>query len=362
MIEQPLPIEALPPGDTLGETLEMLPMTQIELAKRTGINKKTINRIVAGIEPITEETALALENALKIPAHFWLNMERQYRAGLARKKEEEKIVEFADWARRFPYPAMVNNGLVPPAKSAEEKATHLLPYFAVRNPDQWEETYREEHLALSYRKSPKVSNKVCMRSAWLRAGEIEAAKVETAEFDLETFKDNLQVARGLTLSTPGEFLPKLQNLCAEAGVVYVLVREFPGLGISGVMRWHRNRPVIQQTLRFKTNDNFWFTFFHEAKHVLQKRKKRIFLEGKEVEQIDPEREAEADAFARNMLIPSGEWTAFVRENPKPTVSSIKKFAVHCGIHPGIVVGRLFREKRLHYSHSAQNLQAKFSWK
>lgn len=78
-----VPSYATPPGDTLLETINALGMSQVELGSRTGINKKTINRIIKGIEPITQSTALALEKVLKVPAHFWLNMESRYRQRLA---------------------------------------------------------------------------------------------------------------------------------------------------------------------------------------------------------------------------------------------------------------------------------------
>ena len=69
---------ATPPGETLLETINALGMSQVELESRTGITKKTINRIIKGKEPITQNTALALEKVLKVPAHFWLNMDDRY--------------------------------------------------------------------------------------------------------------------------------------------------------------------------------------------------------------------------------------------------------------------------------------------
>ena len=48
------------PGEVLEEYLEDLGMTQIELADRTGLAKKTINEIIKAKSPITPETALKL--------------------------------------------------------------------------------------------------------------------------------------------------------------------------------------------------------------------------------------------------------------------------------------------------------------
>jgi addiction module HigA family antidote len=71
-----------PPGETLQETLEMLGLSQAELAERTGRPKKTINKIILGKAAITPETALQLELVLQTPSAFWLSREAKYRGFL----------------------------------------------------------------------------------------------------------------------------------------------------------------------------------------------------------------------------------------------------------------------------------------
>jgi addiction module HigA family antidote len=80
-----------PPGETLLETLEVLRMSQAELAGRTGKALKTINEIVKGKAPITPETALQLERVLGVPARFWNNRERRYREFQAQVREREYL-------------------------------------------------------------------------------------------------------------------------------------------------------------------------------------------------------------------------------------------------------------------------------
>jgi addiction module HigA family antidote len=76
------PNYAVPPGETLRETLEFLGMTQAQLADRTGRPKKTINEIISGKAAITAETALQLERVLGVPASFWSNLERRRNSAL----------------------------------------------------------------------------------------------------------------------------------------------------------------------------------------------------------------------------------------------------------------------------------------
>ena len=352
---------ATAPGETLLETIDALGMNQVELAQRTGLSTKTINLIIKGSERITQETALALEKVLRVPAHFWLNLDSRYREQLAREQDALKMNQFSNWARSFPYAEMARRDFVTPTKDAADKAARLLSYFGVSHPDRWKSLYAEMDLELSYRKTPKASEKLPALSAWLRKGELLADSIETGVFDEVLFRANLSEIREMTLLGPKEFAPRIRTLCAQAGVVYLLVPELAGLGISGVMRWYHGRPLIQQSLLFKSNDHFWFTFFHEAKHVLQKRKKDIFLEGQNASHEDTSREEEANRFAGELLIPQSEWNRFAHETPVINSASIRTFAKQIGIHPGVVVGRLMREAVLDYSHPAQRLRAKFVW-
>jgi addiction module HigA family antidote len=70
------------PSETLLECIEALGMSQVELAAGTGLDEQTINLIIQGIAPITHQAALAFEEVLRVPAHFWLNMETNYRERL----------------------------------------------------------------------------------------------------------------------------------------------------------------------------------------------------------------------------------------------------------------------------------------
>jgi HTH-type transcriptional regulator/antitoxin HigA len=106
--------------------------------------------------------------------------------------------------------------------------------------------------------------------------------------------------------------------------------------VSGAARWLGNKPVIQLSLYGKTNDRFWFTFFHEAAHVLKHSHKAVFLDELDYGTEDQE-EQEANAFAADVLVPKAY------QNDLPSLRSkeaVRAFAEQLGIHPGIVVGRL----------------------
>ncbi len=356
-----IPDSVTPPGDTLREMIEHAGMTQVELAERTGLDKKTVNLIVQGKAPVTQETALALESVFGLPARFWMALETQYAEQHAREQQQHNQSKCVAWVRRFPYAQMCKWRWVPPAESDQERIQNLLSFFGVAAPANFESVYGE--LRLSYRKSPKVRQKAELLAAWLRAGEMEFLKTEVApEFEEELFRANLNRIRKLTrLEEPNGIVAKIKTLCANAGVMFVMVPELPGLGISGIMRWLNKRPLIQQSLRFRTNDQFWFTFFHEARHVLQKCKKEIFVEGEGLAAERADRERDANEFASEFLIPSAQYNAFRNGTRKPTCETIKGFARSIGVHPAIVVGRLQRDGVLSWSHPANNLKVKYQW-
>ena len=82
-----MPDVAIPPGATIRETLSSLGMTQADLAKRMGRPATKVNEIIQGKLAITVDTAIGLERVLKLPADFWLNLEKNFRLTHARLSE-----------------------------------------------------------------------------------------------------------------------------------------------------------------------------------------------------------------------------------------------------------------------------------
>jgi hypothetical protein len=146
---------------------------------------------------------------------------------------------------------------------------------------------------------------------------------------------------------PEVFQEKLKQLCANAGVAVVFVPELPGTHVSGATRWLTPRKaLIQLSLRYKSDDHLWFTFFHEAGHILLHGKRRVFLEDSHTTNAQ---EKGANAFAANTLIPPAALREFQRRGDTSR-AGIRKFAEGLGISPGIVVGRFQFERALPFSH------------
>jgi Zn-dependent peptidase ImmA (M78 family) len=89
-------------------------------------------------------------------------------------------------------------------------------------------------------------------------------------------------------------------------------------------------------LRYKSDDHFWFSFFHEAGHLLLHSKKETFVTG---ERDEDAAESEANSFAAGFLIPRQYESRLI----DMTLADVPTFAEELGIAPGIVVGRLQKQ-------------------
>jgi Zn-dependent peptidase ImmA (M78 family) len=161
----------------------------------------------------------------------------------------------------------------------------------------------------------------------------------------------------------------VQNICAAAGVAVVWVPALRNTGISGCARWiNDKRALIGLTLRYKTDDQMWFTLFHEVAHLVLHRQKRSFvLDNAQTDLadrvVDPEMqqlEMEANQFAADTLIPPDLLGDFVRRHSF-TNESIHTFAETLGVGPGILVGRLQHDGILAH-HQGNALKQRLSWK
>ena len=126
----------------------------------------------------------------------------------------------------------------------------------------------------------------------------------------------------------------MKRLCAEAGVAVALVPEMKKVPWNGATKWlSGKKAMILLSLRGKGEDKFWFSFFHEAGHVLHDSKKDLLInDGKH---SDP-REVRADQFAADFLIPAKYDGAIQGIRSKAEVVDL---AAVLGVSAGIVVGR-----------------------
>lgn len=348
------PDYAVPPGATLQEAIDHLGIDQKELAARTGMAAKTINQIVKGKAPLTPDTALRLERVTGLPARTWNNLEANYREQLARLESAKHLASQKKWLKRIPTKELVERKVIEPTDDTVVMIERTLRFFGVASVDAWHEGWSKPQFA--FRKSPTAAGHDGALASWLRLAELKAQTIECQPYDAKRFSAAVRSIRELTVAEPAIFVERMVALCRESGVAVALVPEIKGASISGAATWlTASKAMIALNLRGKANDKFWFTFFHEAGHILNDSKKELFID---VDYVDDPREHAANEFARSLLIPPQH------DHELPglkTFAAVTAFAKKINVAPGIVVGRLQREKVVPYSH-LNGLKVPLEWK
>ena len=352
-----------PPGDTISDLMEERDWNQVELARRLGFSAKHLNQLIKGKASLTDDTALRLERVLGATANFWLNREAGYRERLARLSVKERCRGWVGWLDKLPLADLKKAGVIPDRRITNavkpDLVERLLGFFGIASPDEWERHYGG--MAASFRRTREKQSDIGAITSWLRMGEIEAEAQETPKYSKIKFERALKQIRELTVLSPEEFAPQLRELCADAGVKLVFVPAIPRAHVSGVARWlNAHSPLIQLSLYGKSNDKFWFTFFHEAAHILLHagQKTDIFLDDPGTANQSSQQEKEADQWARDALIsPAYSYESLSLQGE----GSIHEFAAQLNIHPGIVVGRLQHEGLVGYATRLNKLKDRFEF-
>ncbi|MDB5104529.1 MAG: plasmid maintenance system antidote protein [Fibrobacteres bacterium] len=323
-----------PPGETLRETLEALGMSQSELAERMGRPKKTINEIIKGKAALTPDTALQLERVLGISSGFWNNREYHYREFLAMRMEGERLRHKVAWLDEMPVRDMVKLGWILPHADKVKQLQEVLNFFGVASPDVWKRLWCGPKVA--FRRSKAFQNDPGLVAGWLRVGEIQARSLDCAPYDADRFSRSMERIRSMTIKPHAHYCRDLIEICAKSGVALVFLPEPPRLSISGATRWLTpQKALMQLSLRYTTDDQFWLTFFHEAGHILYHGKRDVFLEtnGRR------SKEEAADNFAVQHLLPKDGLDRFMAGGD-PTRESLKAYAEKIALAPGVLVGLL----------------------
>ena len=130
------------------------------------------------------------------------------------------------------------------------------------------------------------------------------------------------------------------------GIYLIVVPHLPHTHLNGASFLSpQGRPIIGLTLRHDRLDNFWFTLLHELGHILLhiQDQQQVFFDDTEhlMTTADTVEEQEANAFARDTLLPAQAWT---RHAAALTAGEheqlVLELAEEIQISPAIVAGRI----------------------
>jgi HTH-type transcriptional regulator/antitoxin HigA len=358
-IHSDLPI---PPGEYLEEVLDEIGMSKAELARRMGRPVTKISAIFKGEKAITPETAMQLEKVVGVPANIWLGMEYEYRLALARQAEEKQIAAEIKLLTPFCYSELAKQGVVEKLTSRREKVRELQRFFGVSSLlNVSSGGVLRYQPAFRVGKGGTAAVKPHAVASWLRMGEVFADRIDCKPFDRVKLEEALGEIRALTLQHPREFQQGLRDRLAGCGIALVIVPHFPGTKAHGATFWLSDeKAVLMLTIRRRWADIFWFSLFHELGHILLHGGRReTIIEVESFTAKQQAREDEADAFARELLVPPTSYKHFVDGGNFYPIS-VAAFAREICIDAGILVGRLQHDQHLRPQWGNQ-LRTKYEW-
>ena len=342
-----------PPGETIIDILETKGLSVEDLAKLMGRHTDFLHQVIQGRVALTIELAGELHKTIGGSVNFWMSRDSNYRS-----TSSSRTSNVSEWLSSLPLSDMVRFGWLHPAPKPSEELNACLAFFDVDSLGQWRSKYGNLLKSVAFTTSPKLDSSPTAVIAWLRQGEIEASRIDCAEWDSSRFRNSMEDLRNLSQQkNPADFIPLLRSLCAASGVAVSIVRAPRGCRASGATRFISHRKaLLLLSFRFLSDDHFWFSFFHEAGHLLLHGESGEFIEG--LTSGDPQLEAEANLFAEMLLVPKHVYETFSAEslNQRQIISEARRL----GISPGILVGQMQHKgiiPRSYFNH----LKRRFAW-
>ena len=359
-----LPDWASAPGDTIADILDERDISVDSFAELMDWRREDISDLLQGRATITISTARQLSRVLGASLEFWMSRDYHFRRNVARLNQDGQ-----EWISRLPLSDMISFGWLGRAPHPANELEACLQYFNVSNVSEWNLNYQSLERAAAFRTSPSYASEMESVATWLRQGELQAESIECSHWNPGQFQDSLSYVRELTRQTdPARFIPRLQDICARSGVAVVVIRAPTGCRASGAARFlSEDKALLQLSARYLTDDHFWFTFFHEAGHLLLPSQRSLYpnsLEDADTcliefsDAINTSREEEANEFAARTLIPEEYEQRLI--DLRPRAMSIGRFASQIGISAGIVAGQLQHRGRIPYNHM-NGLKRRFLW-
>ena len=328
-----------PPGDTIAAILEERGLTRDELAKAISWGHGEVDNLICGYAAITADVARRLANVVGSTASFWTKREARYRRDLERFECEAASTASLDWLKSVPAKELCDLGWIRPAVGRAAAAAACFQFFGVPGVDEWIQAYNDTLQAIAFRTSKSLVSEPGAVASWLRQGEILASEIECQRLDTKKFRNELVGIRALTREgDPAKFMPELAKRCAACGVAVVLLRAPKQCRASGAVRFlAAGKPMLLLSGRHLSDDHLWFTFYHEAGHLILHGDKLIFVDNLDDDPVSNRDEDEANQFAAELLVPSEHHEEMLRL--RANKMDVMRFARRIGVSRGVVVGQ-----------------------
>lgn len=359
---------AFHPGYYIKEIIEESGLSQEDFAKRLGTTPKNLSILVRGDQSLSIDMASKLSRMLGTSVSYWLNLQQSYDERRAEILSERELEKERDVIRLIDYNYFRDNFALPDLpRKTDDKIVHLREFLSVSSLAVLE----EEDLAVAFRSGserPLSRSNVVNANAMVQVAVNDALSIDSPKFNRQKFDDAVDFALRQTCNHQ-QFLPVIRDAFSSAGVVLVVLPNLKNSGISGATKRLGGRILLMVNDRRHYEDTFWFALFHELGHIVNgemgitpdmdtgltaKSDKGSLTndcksKNAQVEKNHLKEEHSADVYARNKLIPPEAYEQFINGRTSFDESLIRSFAKEINRDPGIVYGRLQKDRLIAYS-------------
>jgi hypothetical protein len=264
---------------------------------------------------------------------YWLNLQQAYDEKLAEIQSEEELKLEREVFKLIDYNYFRTHfGLPDLPRRVDEQIKCVREFLSVSSLTVLE----EENLAVNFRSySEKLSRSNTVNAnVMVQIGINQTVKTDIPKYNKKKFEKAVSFALTQTKNHSG-FFPVIKEAFGEAGVVLVALPNLKNSGINGATKRVDGKIMLLVNDRRHYADTFWFTLFHEIGHILN---------GDLGVSFHDEAEDEADHYAQMKLIPQERYVEFIQQHQYFDETIICQFAEEINRDPGIVLGRLLRDK------------------
>lgn len=325
------------PGDSLRALMLRRKVKAQDLAGYLDGGMNALRGLLDGSNPIDDGQAGVLAEVVGGTISFWVKRQEQYEVALERAVDRAATIEAEDWLM-LPVPGERPRGRLTQEKVRDE-VRRRLRFFNVGTMDAWHARYGKICTSTLFRTSSTFDSDDAAVLMWLRDGELSSDLVSTKPWNAGNLQDRLDSIRKLSkLKQPEVFVPKLKELCAEAGVAIVTKKAPPGCRASGASRLVApDKAMVLLSFRGRSDDTFWFTVFHEIGHLILHGARTFIDSDMNGDGLD-EYEDEANEFASRVIVPEQRVDEFKRL--RADKFDVIRFSNRAGVSPGLLVGQM----------------------
>jgi HTH-type transcriptional regulator/antitoxin HigA len=343
------------PGTTVQDIMSSRQMLHGDVSAQLDLTLEGLEELIGGRMAIDQDLASRLAGLFGPSALFWIKREKLFRQPPNPCAESLPVAQ-AEFLDQLPLRDMTAFGWLAPYDRASKRDAALS--FFEDDYGDWRRNGRDVLEAVAFRTSVAHETNAAAVAAWLRQGVIQAQALECSNWDRPALADAVSQMKVLTrIKEPELFFPKLVELGRSVGVAIVFVRTPTGCRASGATHFSTSgTPIVQLSFRYRSDDHFWFTVFHEIGHLILHASSPMFVEGGDY--ISGEEEAQADRFAQDALIApelQGELPGLGKDFKK-----VMRFAKRAGVSPGIVVGQMQKRGLVRYDQ-LNFLKVRYDW-